>query len=584
MPAVRIIPGYTEQLIKHTLTELAAREEREKVGKSLYTADICDWAERNFYIPLTAAPVILPLHQKAIFRFFFTRRETHHFPFQNVVYSAVKKSGKSTSAGIIARWFAETQTRYGEIYAIGNDLEQAKDRSYKEVVRSLELTPGYNHSTFKLPGRWSVAKMSMRCLLTGSVIKAIAVDAAGEAGGQQSLSVWTELWGAENTEAKRFWEEMTPIPTVPDSIRLVETYAGYEGESELLRGLFDVGMNGRQVTAGEIAEFVCRPGVPGEEFQDYVDCWHETGGDPDVKIPIWVNDVASLGMYWDSGMAARRMPWQHMYIGSEDGQEPCQMCRRKKFEHEIGGTSDQYYAAQDAILPPKAMRRLHLNEWVGAESQFVPMESWDRCDVHFIPKLLEGDMSQLVGGVDAAVTGDCFGIVVGNRCPLDNECVDIRAIKKWEPSESGGVIDLDEPTKFMRLAANVNNIIQYAYDPYQMESIAQTLRREGVAWMEPFSQAGDRLKADSQLYDLIVGRRIHYHHDDGCPKGEQCNCWVQPLRQHIANANSKVQINEDSKIRIVKKASGNKIDLAVSLSMMSHRCLYLSLEGGLYKP
>lgn len=583
--AVRIIPGFKEQLMKHVFVEMSAIEERKVTGVSMYSSDICDWAERNFYIPLTAAPIVLPLHQKAIFRYFFTRRDDKHFPFQNIVYSAVKKSGKSTSAGVIARWFAETQTRYGEIYAIGNDLEQAKDRSYKEVVRSLELTPGYNHGSFKLPGRWTVAKMSMRCLLTGSVIKAIAVDAAGEAGGQQSLSVWTELWGAENAEAKRFWEEMTPIPTVPDSVRLVETYAGYEGESQLLRGLFDVGMAGRQLTAGELAAFVCRPGVEGEEFQDYVDCWHETRGDPDVLIPVWVNESASLGMYWDSGMAARRMPWQHMFVVPETGEaDICDMCLRSRVEHEIGGTSEEYYSAQEAILPPQAYRRLHLNEWVGAESQFVPMESWDRCDTHFIPMLMPGEMSQLVGGVDAAVTGDCFGIVVGNRCPLDSTCVDVRAIKKWEPSESGGTINLDLPTQFLRLAAASNNIVQYAYDPYQMEATAQTLRREGVAWMEPFSQAGDRLRADSGLYDLIIGRRIHYHHTDGCPKGEQCNCWVQPLRQHIANANAKVQKDEDSKIRIVKKASGNKIDLAVSLSMMAHRCLYLSLEGGLYNP
>lgn len=560
------------------MTELAARTERESGQVSSYQSDICDWAERNFYIPLTAKPVILPLHQKAVLRYFLTRRPTRHFPFQNIVYSAVKKSGKSTTAGIIGRWFAETQTRYGEIYAIGNDLEQAKERSYKEVVRSLELTPGYNPNSYRLPGRWQLAKITLRCLLTGSSIKAIAVDAAGEAGGQQALSIWTELWGAENQEAKRFWEEMTPISTVPDSIRLVETYAGYEGESELLRSLYDVGMSGRQLTAGEVAEFVCRPDVPGEGFQDFVNCWHETGGDPEVLIPIWVNETASLGMYWDSGLSARRMPWQHMYIGDEEGTESCAMCLRSKAEHEIGISAQEYYSAQEAILKPQAFRRLHLNEWVGAESQFVPMESWDHCgDVHLIPTLLDGDTIPLVMGADAAVTGDCFGIVAGDRCPEDSDCVDIRAIRKWDPKESGGVINLDEPEQFLRKACEIFNIVQIAYDPYQMESTAQRLRKDGVAWLEPFSQAGDRLKADSQLYDLIVGRKIHYSHDSGCPKGEQCNCWVAPLRQHIANSNAKVQKDEDSKIRIVKKASGNKIDLAVSLSMMAFRCLYLRL-------
>lgn len=577
--AVRIIPGNMEQLVAHTLTELAARAEREDRSKPWFHADICDWTEEHFYIPNTSSPVKLPLHQKAILRLFFTRNERNHFPYQNLIYSTVKKSGKSTTAGIIARYFAETQARYGEIYTIGNDLEQAKERSFKEVVRSLELTPGFNFQKEALPGRWQVHKLSMRCLLTGSKIMAVAVDAKGEAGGQPALTVWTELWGAENVEAKRFWDEMTPIPTVPDSIRLVETYAGYDGESDLLHGLYSTGLDGKQWTAGELAEKVCRPGVPGEEFQDYVDCWHETHGDPEVKVPIWTNELASLGMYWDSGMVARRMPWQHMYEPLENSDpEVCLSCRRPPTEHDIGVTADQYYSAQEAIGPPQAYRRLHLNEWVGAESQFVPMESWDQCgEVHDIPHLVNGDRTSIVLGVDAAVTGDCFGIVAGSRCPEDNNCVDIRAIKKWDPAESGGTVNFDEPENFIREVCKVNNVVQVAFDPYQLASLTQRLVRDGVAWCEPFTQMGDRMKADSQLYDFVLARRVHYQHDRGCPKGVLCNCWVAPLREHIANSNSKLQVNEDSRLRIVKKAAGKKIDLCVSLSMMVWRVMYLRL-------
>lgn len=581
--AVRVVPGYREQIISHVLTELAAQKEREATGQSQYMSDICDWTERHFYIPNTSKPVILPLHQKAILRYFFTRRENKHFPFQTIVYSTVKKSGKSTTAGIIARYFAETQTRYGEIFTIGNDLEQAKDRSFKEVSRSLELTPGYNYVKESLPGRWSVHKLSMRCMLTGSTIKAIAVDAKGEAGGQQSLTVWTELWGAENVEAKRFWDEMQPIPTVPDSLRLVETYAGYDGESELLRSIYDRGQEGRQLTAGEVADFVCRPNVPGESFDDFVRCWHETKGDPNVLIPIWANSNAGIGMYWDSGMVARRMPWQHMPVQNgqilpEGTNDICDDCFRHVSEHYIGITADEYYKNAEAQGPPQAYRRLHLNEWVGAESQFVPMESWDACgDVHPISVPTSEDRTMQVVAADAAVTGDCFGILSVSRCPKDNTCVDIRAVRKWDPKDTGGVIDLSGPEDFLRALCKVNNIVQIAYDPFQLENTAQRLRKEEIAWLEPFIQAGDRLKADSQLYDLIVGRRVHYSHGEGCPGGSQCNCMMASLREHIANANAKMQVNEDSKLRIVKKSSGKKIDLCICLSMASARCLYLRL-------
>lgn len=587
---VRVSPSQTKQIIAQVMTELAAKQARESDSRVVYESDICDWAEEHFYIPNTGLPIVLPLHQKAVLRFMFTRRANGHFPYQNFVYSTVKKSGKSTTAGVIARWFAETQTRYGEIYTIGNDLEQAKGRSYKEIARSIQLTPGYNRERETLPGRWQYLKTSMRCYLTGSIINAIAVDAKGEAGGQQAMTIWTELWGAENEEAKRFWDEMPPINTVPDSIRVVETYAGYDGESELLYGIYLNGIEGHQMTAGELAEFVCRPGVEGEEYQDFVNAWHETNGDPNVLIPVYYNDKASLFMYWDDGLRARRMPWQHMFepLGEDDDEFLCKICRQLKSKHEEAGMSaEAYYDAEEAAArSPQAFRRLHLNEWVGAESAFVPMESWDACGhVHPIAPLTDGEMTPQVLGADAAVTGDCFGIVSVNRCQQDNTCVDIRALRKWDPAEKGGVIQLQEPEDFLRGVVKVNNVVQIAYDPYQMENMAQRLRKEGVAWVSPFVQSGERLKADSQLYDMVVGRKIHYWHADGCnaqregSDGSKCNCMIEPLREHISNSNSKVQVNEDSKIRIVKKASGKKIDLCVALSMAVARCIHLRLEN-----
>jgi hypothetical protein len=590
---LRVNPGYQKQLISHLLTEMAAREEREQMGANLFHSDICDWSERNFYIPNTGDPIKLPLHQKAVLRLFFTRGENKHFPYQTIVYSTVKKSGKSTIAGAVGRWFAETQARYGEIYTIGNDQEQAKERSYKEIARSLELTPGYNREKDMLPGRWKVNKLSMRCYMTGGMVKAVAVDAAGEAGGQPALTIWTELWGFEDMAAKRFWDEMTPIPTVPDSLRMVETYAGYDGESELLKGLYDKGTEGHQMTAGELAAIACRPDIPGESFEDYVWSWRESHGDPDTLIPVWVHPQAGLAIYWDSGMIARRMPWQHMFepvdeelaekrkefISLYPNDNLCAICWRPETEHDIGVTADQYYAGQEATLPPQAYHRLHLNEWVGAESSFVPMEAWDQCGkIHPIKPLTDGERTKIIIAADAAVTGDCFGAVAVQRCPHDSNCVDIRALKKWDPKESGGVIQLEEPEAFLREACKRNNVVQICYDPYQMENMAQRLRKEGIAWVEPFTQVGDRLKADSALYDMIIGRQIHFWHSEECYGDYRCSCMMKDLREHISNANAKMQVNEDSKLRIVKKVSGKKIDLAVALSMAAARCMYLRVE------
>lgn len=548
--AVRVSPAQIDRILAQTLLELTARRDSEEVGSLIYNSDIVDWAQQNYFIPSTMSPIKLLLHQIAILRYMFTRRDDNHFPAQTLIYSTVKKSGKTTIGGVVGRWFTETQSRFNDIYCCGNDLTQATEREFLDIRNSIALSPGFDRSKEVLPGRWRMRARTMQCVMTGSRVRAVSVDAKGEAGGAPALSVWTELWGFDTKDATRFWEEMTPAPTLEDSIRLVETYAGFDdGSSKLLYDLYDMGLQGHQLTAGELAAFVCREDTPGQTFQDFVNCWAETKGDPTVKIPLWHNEQAGLIMYWDSGLIARRMPWQQ------------------------GERGERYYREQVAGEPPDAYRRHHLNEWTGAESAFIPIELWDACgEVHKqhdwepIKPLLEGDRTPLIIGADGAVSGDCFGIVAVTRCPHDTTAVDIKAYKKWDPAEEGGFVDFSKPEEFLRIVPKVNNVVQIAYDPFQLADMMQRLMRDFVAWCEPFSQGSDRLLADSRLYDLIINRRIHHSH--------------QPeIREHIANANKKLQASEDSKLRIVKKSNGRKIDLAVALSMASHRCLVLTMEN-----
>jgi phage terminase large subunit-like protein len=384
----------------------------------------------------------------------------------------------------------------------------------------------------------------MTCLPTGTQIKAISVDAKGEAGGKQAMTIWTELWGFEYDDALRFWDEMTPVPTVPDSFRMVETYAGYDGESTLLWNLYQIGLEGRQMTAHDLA-VAGMTDAPGESYAELLYAFKETNGNPDALVPVWVNEAATLFMYWDSGLNARRMPWQ------------------------LGQDGEDYYRGEEAILPTNAFRRLHFNEWVGAESAFVPIESWDACYDEALPPLLPGDKTPIVLAVDAATTHDCFAIVAISRHPTKKDEVAVRACRKWDPKDEGGYVHYEEPEAFLREACKAHNVVQICYDPYQLEDMMQRLRKEGVAWCEPFPQSQDRLKADRQLYDLIVHRRLHHKEDPTMPK--------QPLREHVLNANSKVQKDQDSTMRIVKKTGNRKIDLTVAMSMGASRCLYLLL-------
>jgi phage terminase large subunit-like protein len=545
MTKVIVSPRDREKLMASVLAELQAQKERLEHVNDRSHSDPVKWIESNFYLASTGELVKLAPHQKCILRLAFKRTREGRLRYRAIIYSAIKKSGKSAIAGMLARWMAETQIRYGEIFTIGNDLVQARDRSFREVRQSLEVTPGYSRRSQSLPGKWSLRnQLTMTSLQTGTQIKAISVDAAGEAGGKQAMTIWTELWGFEHDDALRFWDEMTPVPTVPDSFRLVETYAGYDGESTLLWDLYKKGLEGRQCTAGELAR-IGATDAPGESYEELLYAFKETNGDPNAKVPIWINDAATLFMYWDSGLNARRMPWQ------------------------MGKEGEEYYRGEEAILPAATFRRLHYNEWVGAESQFVPIESWDACYDETIPPLLPGDRTPIVLAVDAATTHDCFAIVAISRHPHKRDEVAVRACRRWDPAEEGGYVRYEEPEQMIRQYVKDYNVVQVCYDPYQLESMMQNLRKEGIVWCDPFPQSQDRLRADRALYDHIVHRRLHHN--------ESPHATFTPLREHILNANSKLQKDQDSTLRIVKKTGNRKIDLAVAMSMGCARCLYLLL-------
>jgi phage terminase large subunit-like protein len=194
-------------------------------------------------------------------------------------------------------------------------------------------------------------------------------------------------------------------------------------------------------------------------------------------------------------------------------------------------------------------------------------------------------------GVDASVTGDMFAVIAVSRHPQRPDDPAIRACRAWKPSDSGGRIDFDEVENFLRLlckggcrnghatdmpeptchacaardrSIQPHNVVQICYDAYQMEEMVQRLRRDGVAWCEEFPQTTDRLIADGLMHKLALRGALAYHGD-------------LLLSEHIGNARAKLSKDEDSRMRIIKRAPTRKIDLAVAASMAVYRILHLNV-------
>lgn len=513
-----------------------------KLTESKFSGDPCLWAEKHFYIPETGKPIELEAHQKAVIKAALTPKNRKKFPYRNVIFSTIKKSGKTAIAGLVVRWMAEFHAPHGEIYCTGNDQEQAKGRAFKAAKTSIELDPDFVKGAAgsgTLPGQWETQKTIMRCISSGAEVKAISVDYRGEAGGNPTLTVWTELWGYDHEDSKLFFDEMTQSPVLPVSIRFIETYAGFDGESDLLQDWYETGKEGRQLTAGELAEM---SGEPLGVFKE--------APNPDSLVPVWVDEFASLFMYWDEDDIARRMPWQQ------------------------GEEGEAYYREQEENLPPAQFERFHRNKWSSAESSFVPIQWWDDCaeNLPAIENAETGKVSMvpLILGLDAATRHDCFAVLAVTRHPDPerwNTDIAVRAVRIWTPPKDGE-INYEEVEQWLRQLCSVFNVKHIAYDEYQLVEMMQRFAREQVAWVEAFSQQQERRKADRRLYDLIAQRRVAW--DPRMPGADE-------LRQHIINANVKLQKDEDSTMKIIKKKSGKPIDAVVALSMAATKCLYLNL-------
>lgn len=195
-----------------------------------------------------------------------------------------------------------------------------------------------------------------------------------------------------------------------------------------------------------------------------------------------------------------------------------------------------------------------------AADQFLDdMTLWAAC-YELLPPL--DDRTPLVLAADGAVSNDHFALVGTTRHPVRHDDVAVRLIREWIPP-AGGKLDFAAIEDEIRAICTLYHVVQLAYDQHELHYMMTRLQNDGVVWTDAFSQMQDRLIADKQLYDLIVYRRLAHDGDER-------------LTQAIKNADREID-RKEKKLRIVKRSSAKKIDLAVALSMSTAKCLELNL-------
>ncbi len=191
--------------------------------------------------PEIGAPFDLYAEEVVFLRAALTLTADGRLPFPEMIFSAPKKSGKTACAAMCAIYAAVILAgAYGEVYCLANDYEQAASRVFQAAARVIEASPALCTSA-------SVTATKIVFKSTGTFIQACASDYAGFAGSNPTLTICDELWGFVHESSRRLFDEAIPSPARKVSGRLTVTYAGFEGESDLLESLYKKGTAGVEI-------------------------------------------------------------------------------------------------------------------------------------------------------------------------------------------------------------------------------------------------------------------------------------------------------------------------------------------------
>jgi hypothetical protein len=365
---------------------------------------------------------------------------------RNIGDFRTKKEGKSALAGAVALYMA-SRAAYSEVVIAASDIDQAKDRVLRAVKFAVERGPLADHA--------KIYKDTIE-LDTHSIIQAIPTDWKGAAGGNYSAVIFDELHAWTFEGQRRLFDELVIPPTVKTGVRWIASYAGWEGESLLLKEWWDRALLGEKVNE---------------------------------SLPIFYNKAASLLAFVDTGDSSWRMPWM----------------------------TPEYIAETKESERPNTFRRIWLNEWVSGESQFLPAGTWEACYSPDVRPLAPGEKARLVMGADASTSRD-FTALVGVEYNDKTNTSDVRHVKIWRPKR--GLFRQHKPTIDLEatIAAEVlemhkaGQVAAVICDPFQLHTSIIAWERAGIKVIE-LPQSSGRVEADQSLYDSVIARAVRHYND-----------------------------------------------------------------------
>ena len=225
----------SEQSKNKRSIETEKEAEYDPFGRK-YKYDIIKYLEEQYYIIETKRPVRLEDWQKKrIFEPLFSLDDEGFRKYSLAIVGLPKKNAKSTMASMVANFFLFQDEDFGEIILTANSKEQSSWIIFDKLKKSLQMNS-------KQLEEVNIYEDVIEVKKTGTTARVIAPNYKTGSGTNPNLVVWDELWAYELQSDRKFWDELTTVPTRKNPLSLVVSYAGFDEES-LLHELYKKGLD-----------------------------------------------------------------------------------------------------------------------------------------------------------------------------------------------------------------------------------------------------------------------------------------------------------------------------------------------------
>jgi phage terminase large subunit-like protein len=178
--------------------------------------------------------------QREILRLAFAFDENGRLPWDTIIYSCVKKSGKTTINGAVTLAWGFTQEAPNEILVLANDLEQTLARVFNTMEGIIKFNPELQRE----------AEVQSRTiyLANGTTITAISGDYQGAAGSNHGLVSYDELWGYTSESSIRLWGRVNARSYTQELNQVHHNLCRFRGRIKTAVGLVQAGSQQRRAS------------------------------------------------------------------------------------------------------------------------------------------------------------------------------------------------------------------------------------------------------------------------------------------------------------------------------------------------